>query len=100
MVDGFVHGDGWFAIVWRLCEDLEPLVTEVEKATGQWFEVTQVKEKFGGLRFYVNHRTDAIWKRIEAAETESLRTCEVCGQPGKGREGDWILTVCDEHASL
>jgi hypothetical protein len=92
MVDGFAHGDGWFAIVWRLCEDLEPIV-------GEGFEVTQVKEKFGELRFYVRHgwRTEAIEKCIEAAQLEALRTCEVCGQPGKAREGDWT-PVCDEHA--
>jgi hypothetical protein len=101
MADGFAHGDGWFNIVWRLCEDLEPLVAEAERATGRPFEVLQVKEKFGGLRFYVSHphRTDAILQRIEAAELESLRTCEVCGKPGKVRD-DCIRTVCDEHASL
>jgi hypothetical protein len=55
--DGFAHGDDWFAIVWWLCEDLEALVTEAEKATGQRFEVTQVKQKFGGLRFHVTGRT-------------------------------------------
>jgi len=100
MVDGFAHGDGWFAIVWKLCEDLEPLVAEDEKATGHPFEVLQVKEKFGGLRFYVSHRTDAIRKRIEAAQLEAARTCEVCGQPGKQRESDCIPAVCDEHASV
>jgi len=84
-------------IVWRLCEDLEPLVAEA----GQPFEVLQVKQKFGGLRFYVSHRhrTDAILQRIEAAELESLRTCEVCGKPGKVRD-DCIRTLYDEHASL
>jgi hypothetical protein len=88
MADGFAHGDGWLEIVWRLCEDLEPLVAEAEKATVRPFEVHQVKEKFGGLRFYVSvsHRTDAILQRIEIAESESLRTCEVCGKPGKGRK--------------
>jgi hypothetical protein len=100
MADGFAHGDGWFNIVWRLCEDLEPLVREAEKATGRPFEVLQVKQKLGGLRFYVNHGTDAIRKRIETAQLESLRTCEVCGQPGKLHEGDWIRTMCDEHTSL
>ena len=101
MMDGFVHGDGWFDIVWRLCEDLEPLVIEAEKATGQPFEVLQVKEKFGGLRFYVSHshRTDAIRQRIGAAELESVRTCEVCGQPGSRRKGELSPVVCDEHAS-
>ena len=43
----------------------------------------QVKEKFGGLRFCVNHANDAILRRIEAAEQEPFLTCEVYGQPGK-----------------
>jgi hypothetical protein len=61
MPRGFEHDDGWFDILWRLCEDLEPLVAEVEKQTGVPFEVLQVKEKFGGLRFYVNcRRNEAI----------------------------------------
>jgi len=98
MADGFSHGDGWFEILWRLCEDLEPLVAEAERQTGHPFEVLQVKEKLGGLRFYVNHRTDAISERIAAAELESIRICEVCGQPGKRREGNWIRTLCDEHS--
>jgi hypothetical protein len=100
MADGFVHGDGWFDIVRRLCEDLEQLVAEAENATERPFEVLQVNEKLAGLRFYVNHATDAMRKRIEAAQLESLRTCEVCGQPGSRREGERIRTVCEEHASL
>src|SRR5208283_3534018 len=94
---GFRHDDGWFDIIWRLCEDLEPLVAEVEKETGRKFEVLQVKEKFGGLRFYVNHANDAIRERIGIAAKESFRTCEVCGQPGKLREVGLIKTLCDEH---
>ena len=80
------------------CEDLEPLVTEIERAGGRQFEVLQVKEKFGGLRFYVNCRKEeAIRQRIGAAAEESFRTCEVCGQPGKLREDGWIKTLCDLH---
>jgi hypothetical protein len=57
---GFVHDDGWFDILWRLCEDLEPLVAEFE-ATGECqFEILQVKEKFGGLRIHVNNANDNI----------------------------------------
>jgi hypothetical protein len=99
MPRGFEHDDGWFDIVWRLCMGLEPLVADFEQETGNQFEVLQVKEKFGGLRFYVNHANDAIRQRIEAAIQESFHTCEVCGQPGKLREGDWIKTLCDEHAA-
>jgi hypothetical protein len=96
---GFCHGDGWFDILWRLCEDLEPLVGEFEQATGLKFEVLQVKEKIGGLRVHVNHSNDAIRQRICTAHGESFRTCEVCGQPGQQRESDWIKTLCDEHAA-
>jgi hypothetical protein len=44
MPRGFEHDDGWFDILWRLCEDLEPLVAEFEQAGGPRFEVLQVKE--------------------------------------------------------
>ena len=97
MPRGFTHDDGWFDIVWRLCEDLEPLVAEFEEAGGPKFEVLQVKEKFGGLRFYVNHKSDAIRQRIDAAIQESFHTCEVCGQSGRLREDRWIKALCDEH---
>jgi len=43
-----------------------------------------VKEKFGGLRIYVNCANEAIRQRIEAAKLESFRTCEACGQGQKG----------------
>ena len=100
MPRGFEHDDGWFDILWRLCEDLEPLVAEFEEAGGAKFEVLQVKEKFGSLRFYVNcRRNEAIRQRIGIAADESFRTCEVCGQPGTLREDRWIKTLCDEHTS-
>jgi hypothetical protein len=97
---GFQVRDGWFHLVWALCEGLEPLVAEYEKETSQSFEVLQVKEKFGGLRFYVNGGSTAIWDRIAAAEAESLRTCEQCGKLGRLRPNPYLRTLCDEHASL
>jgi hypothetical protein len=101
MARGFEHGDGWFDILWRLCEDLEPLVTEFERTSGCKFEVLQVKEKFGGLRFYVNCRKEeGICQRIGASAQESFHTCEVCGQPGKLREERCIKTLCEEHAGV
>jgi len=93
---GFTHDDGWFDILWRLCEDLEPLVTEFEEAGGPMFELLQVKEKIGGLRSG-NHKSEAIRQCILAAQEESFHTCEVCGQPGRLREDGRIKTLCDEH---
>jgi hypothetical protein len=72
---------------------LAPFVAEGEKATGRLFEVLPVKPKVGGLRFYASQRTDAIPQGSEIGESESLRTCEVCGKPGKRREGDCIPTA-------
>ena len=43
----------------------------------------QVKEKFGGLRFYANYNNEATSSLIEAAAIESFYTCEVCGRPGE-----------------
>lgn len=83
-------GPGWSDLLVKLINDLETL--------GWDGRLSQVKEKFGGLRFYVETSNDAIFNRILLAEEESLRTCEVCGSPGKQRDGGWIRTLCDEHS--
>lgn len=54
---GIECGDGWFAIVDRLscaCEnEIAMLISHgVDKSC--WPRVAQIKEKMGGLRFYVN----------------------------------------------
>lgn len=60
----------------------------------------QVKEKFGGLRFYVNSATDKQWSYINFAESMSCRTCEECGAPGKRYTDGWERTLCDIHAAM
>ena len=59
--------------------------------------VSQVKEKFGGLRFYVNGATDEQYAYINFAESMSYRTCEVCSDKGKPNRGGWIVTRCRKH---
>lgn len=60
-------------------------------------KATQVKEKYGELRFYTNYSSDEIDEAIDKAELKSSVTCEVCGEPGKTRNGGWIVTLCDKH---
>ena len=60
-------------------------------------KVYQVKEKFGGLRFYINSGTDEINKRIRKAEDDSYETCETCGEPGELRKDGWWTVACDKH---
>ncbi len=58
----------------------------------------QVKEKFGGLRFYVKGPTTQEQEgAIRFAELMSVNTCEVCGSRGKLRRGNWVRTLCNEH---
>lgn len=59
---------------------------------------TQLKEKYGTLRFYVYGADDYVNGLIQMAEAMSVVTCETCGAPGEEREGGWIRTLCDEHA--
>jgi hypothetical protein len=65
--------------------------------TAKSFCVIQVKEKFGGLRFYMSESTSEIELAIQDAEEESLTTCETCGRSGKLRGGPWYIVACDEH---
>ena len=83
-------GSGWMPLVNQLLDDLLEL--------GWDGAVYQVKEKFGGLRFYIGAGSDEIHERIQQAEDESYRVCEVTGKPGKLRSDlGWIRTLCDEE---
>ena len=83
-------GNGWYGIIKRLIEDLIEL--------GWDKQICQIKEKFGGLRFYINSGSEDIHKRIKLAADASYITCEKCGELGETRGGGWIQTLCDEHA--
>lgn len=57
---------------------------------------SQVKEKWGTLRFYITHGTDKMYDLISEAERKSATICESCGQPGTLRGSSWVETLCDE----
>lgn len=81
----------------KILEDIEPQCKPVPEVCRQVI-ATQVKEKYGTLRFYY-YGGDEYCSGVESmAESMSAVTCEVCGSPGKIREGGWVRTLCDEHA--
>jgi hypothetical protein len=80
-------GPGWHHLVCRLVRDLFNL--------GWDGELHQIKEKYGGLRFYIGSGSDEIHTRIHEAEDESYKTCYECGEPGKRRSGGWVVVMCD-----
>lgn len=96
-------GEGWKGLY-------QPLL-DLCKLYG--IDVLQVKEKFGGLRFYVmgsnDYDLDDIIRAVEAA---SYHTCEDCGENGVSGWGDgkpiykvttgptkpggyWISSLCE-----
>jgi hypothetical protein len=62
-----------------------------------WIDVQQIKEKFGGLRFYYDGGDDHISGMVDMAESWANHTCETCGNKGERRSGGWIRTLCDVH---
>lgn len=90
-------GDGWQPIIEKLHSqllDLDP-----------GYQILQIKEKFGGLRYYFSGSKDypadpdtyeQMTRLVDEAELESIRTCEDCGNDGCEQSiGGWWRTLCD-----
>ncbi|MET4278542.1 MULTISPECIES: hypothetical protein [unclassified Bradyrhizobium] len=92
--------DGWRDLLERACARIRKAV----RADGGSFRATQIKEKFGSLRFYYRIRdlspraAARVQEAIDLAEARSATTCEVCGERGFLRAGGWLATRCDAHA--
>lgn len=100
MAFGFACEDGWFPLIYQLCEDIQGELNKLDEDFNKYFYVTQVKEKFAGLRFYVSYGTDEIFDLISEAEKKSHTVCEKCGEPGAvRRRGGWYKTLCQDCAS-
>lgn len=102
---GIAIGEGWWPIIESLCKQIDNHVKwkqEQKEKYGRWegcpdVIVSQIKEKFGGLRFYYDGGDDTVDGMTRMAESWAARTCERCGMPGKSRSRGWIQTLCDEH---
>jgi hypothetical protein len=94
---GLEVGDGWYDLLDKLSAKLESFNKDRTVVTA-----VQVKEKFGGLRFYISFRNidveasidNKIYKLIGNAEAKSLKICEQCGKAGAPSKSGWIKTLC------
>lgn len=86
--------------IWAVGRGWHGLIDRIVAVLPRETSVLQVKEKFGGLRFYVDSAPAHVLDVIDECEAESLTICEACGRPGKLREGGWLKTLCDEHAEI
>ena len=84
-------GPGWYPLI---CE-----LDDTRSALDPDYVVHQVKEKFGGLRFYVEYRPDWVGNAaIDDAADRSWSICEVCSLPGVLHADHRMLRVtCAVH---
>jgi len=83
-------GKGWSKILDKLYD-----------AKPRNVNVLTVKEKLGGLRYYVGFTTEEFYRLIRDAEEESFTVCEVCGDSGILREiNGWLYTRCEKHTHM
>lgn len=90
-------GEGWRHLVESCHQELLAIDPD--------YKPTQIKEKFGHLRYYFDtklkygdpdyHQMHLIANRYEL---KSMWTCEVCGEKGETitRSG-WHKTLCEQH---
>src|SRR5512146_3224372 len=84
-------GPGWQPLIRGLDANLRELDPN--------YRIGQIKEKFGGLRYYVDAfegDTELADKLVRAAEDVSFKLCEDCGAPGEPSawNGFWVETLC------
>ena len=95
---GIDTGDGWYNIIDTLCHQIQWHIkhnlNKGEDPEAVNVEAIQVKEKYGGLRFYYNGGNDFINGLVNMAEGMSEKTCEECAAPGTQNEFGWISTLC------
>ena len=68
------------------------------------YRIVQIKEKFGGLRWYDNGVPTSIHKEVQDIirkyENLSEKICIRCGKPATHKTSGWITYVCEECFNL
>jgi hypothetical protein len=112
---GICCGDGWYDLIDELCGEIQNRVDNVNRQIQHKIEnapntlvptktetficeATQIKEKFGGLRFYTFGGDEFIDGAISLAESMSYKICSNCGnktEPMQDNYRGWIYTLCN-----
>lgn len=84
-------GPGWATLVNTIFDKVQTYTPGII--------ISQVKEKYGGLRVYCESYNEEFNMFLIEVEKASFFVCEKCGATGKLRGGSWYQTLCDEHAN-
>ena len=98
-LDGICCGDGWYGLIDSLCSALEDWMDpkQCSPSISPPVHAAQVKEKFGGLRFYFDGGNSDAASMIDAAERMSYHICEGCGTTDEVEtksDRGWVSTLC------
>jgi len=96
---GLDVGQGWHKLIDTLCASIQGYIDANAKHNPNIHQVeaVQVKEKFGGLRFYTNGEDEVIHGMIWFAEQLSNYICEDCGTMDNVTQSEgWITTLCEK----
>lgn len=88
-------GDGWYKLIYNLSEKLEKMILSLPKEDIPFYRASQVKQKWGQLRFYMTAQTPDMTMIICQAENDSLKICENCGDEGCLRDDPFIKVLCN-----
>ena len=87
--------EGWrIAFGTEICDEIKE-VLEAEGAMDK-YRITQIKEKYGQLRWYSNYSSPAYHAIIEKYTKLSEKTCIECGKPATRITTWWISPYCDD----
>lgn len=94
------YEEGWNNLITELSVQLEQEILQLPEEERDRYYATQIKEKFGGLRFYMSKKTQIMKDLVQKAEEKSITICEECGEAGSlQRDGCWWRTVCNKHSN-
>lgn len=93
---GFDVPDAWEPVIRKLSAQVEKILATIPEEYRP--RASQVKEKFGGLRFYMTGYSAEIDKLIGEAEKACWEICAECGKPATVTAGGWITRLCAECA--
>ena len=82
----------------QMCKEIKhSLLKTGGKTALKNYCINDIKEKFGGLRWYDSYSTKDIQKIICKYEYISYHTCIICGELATVQTTGWICPYCDEH---
>lgn len=89
------YGEGWQSLIRELANKINQFISDYPEYKD--LEISDIKEKWGGLRVHLSYYPPGIESIIGEYEEKSLKICEVCGKPGSLHNvGGWYKTLCDD----